>query len=52
MTDDKIKDLAFDLTLLALQSFNFGGECTFEDAQAFRKSAYDLIKVEFGLELE
>lgn len=49
MDDDKIKDLSFDLTLLALQSFKFGGECSFEDAQAFRKSVYDLIKAELGL---
>lgn len=52
MTDDKIKDLSFDLTILALQSFNFGGECSFEDVQAFRNSAYEFLKIELGLELE
>lgn len=50
--DDDIKDLAFDLTILALHSFNFGGECSFEDAQAFRKDAFELIKNELVLELK
>lgn len=50
--DDDLKDLAFDLTILALHSFNFGGECSFEDSQAFRKDAYELIRKELGLELK
>lgn len=50
--DYQINNLAFELTLLALNSFDFGGKCSVEDARAFRESAYYLIKSQLGLDSE